>query len=482
MLSVLLLTGCATSLPRSTRVSDSVPVNDCMDFFTSLDHRIAEAGVMDSGDFRIKGYPYLRLNRFLSSFKQEMMDKEAFAVWINHMQVLDQEAREYEIENLPTASGLPSENNKDELKTNVMTCGNFLKTADFKDPDLQMDMLRKQIDTPDEYSFFWRALGLYPLSRFFISLGVDNWHNEARQSFSTKPPVGWSSIRYVPEKSGKRPSSREIIQETRRDALGIPIYAPEDLDSLFKIFAPAWEVRIHDDQDKIGSPFWTSEGKLGVNTQNPLTYTLLSFTRFGKDILTQLNYIIWFPSRSKVNALDIYGGLLDGVNYRVTLDKTGEPLLYETIHNCGCFYMAFPAKGLHVRKKIDYGEPPLILQTPEVDPSSEFMTVAMTSRSHSVGHLYPMARETQAHSTVYTLSDYGQLRSLPRYPKGRASMFDQDGVGIGTERLERFLFWPTGVLSPGSMRQWGRQAVAFAWTRHFDDPFFMDKIFTQSDD
>ena len=60
-------------------------------------------------------------------------------------------------------------------------------------------------------------------------------------------------------------------------------------------------------------------------------------------------------------------------------------------------------------------------------------------------------------------------------------MFDQNGVGIGTERLERFILWPTGVLSPGAMRQWGRQAVAFVGTRHFDDPFFMDKIFMETD-
>ena len=84
-------------------------------------------------------------------------------------------------------------------------------------------------------------------------------------------------------------------------------------------------------------------------------------------------------------------------------------------------------------------------------------------------------------SAVYSLADYGQLRSLPRDKDGRAGMFDQNGVGIGTERLERFILWPTGVLSPGAMRQSGRQAVAFVGTRHFDDPFFMDKIFMKTD-
>ena len=201
-----------------------------------------------------------------------------------------------------------------------------------------------------------RALGVYPLFSVFVSMGVDHWHAEAIKSFSTAPPADAPSIRYVPEKSGELPSSRRIAEKTRRDALGIPAHSSKDLQALFRVFAPAWEVQTQDDQDKIGAPFWRPEGELGVNTEIPLTYTLLSFTCFGKDILTQLNYIIWFPSRPKENALDIYGRLLDGINYRVTLDKNGEPRLYETIHNCGCFYMAFPAKGLRVREKIDYAE------------------------------------------------------------------------------------------------------------------------------
>jgi hypothetical protein len=56
-------------------------------------------------------------------------------------------------------------------------------------------------------------------------------------------------------------------------------------------------------------------------------------------------------------------------------------------------------------------------------------------------------------------------------------MFQQNGITRGTERLERLILWPTGVYSPGAMRQWGRHAVAFAGKRHFDDPFYMEKMF-----
>jgi hypothetical protein len=47
--------------------------------------------------------------------------------------------------------------------------------------------------------------------------------------------------------------------------------------------------------------------------------------------------------------------------------------------------------------------------------------------------------------------------------------------------MERFILWPTGVVSPGAMRQWGRHAVAFVGERHFDDPDFMDRIFVEND-
>jgi hypothetical protein len=479
----LILAGCAAPTARPMRFSDSGPAEKCADFFALLDQRIVEAGVKDVGVFRVKDYPYLRANRFLASFREDDMDRKALSVWVGHMQALDQVARGYEIANLPAidASALSSSKNSDELNANVVTCGNLLKAADFQITSPRIEELREQVAVPDEYSLIRRTLGFYPLFRVMVSMGVDNWHAEAKKSYTNKPPVDWSSIRYVPEKSGELPTSRRIVENTLRDALGIPEYTPEDLLALFRMYAPVWEVQTQDVTDRIGAPFWAPERELGVDTGHPLTYTLLSFTRFGTDILTQLNYVIWFPSRPGENALDIYGGLLDGINYRVTLDKNGLPLLYETMHNCGCYYMAFPAKNLQVRDKIDYAESPLFLQAPQVDPVSEFMTVAVKSRTHAVQHLFPLAREIQSEAITYFLVDYGQLRSLPHHQDGRASMFDQDGLVIGTERLERFILWPTGVLSPGAMRQWGRHAVAFVGTRHFDDPFFMNKFFIKTD-
>ncbi len=475
-----LLTAC-TIIPAPTRsphIGGGGVLGGCADFFASLDGRASESQALDPGAFRVEGYPYLRTNRFLASFREAAADKAAFAVWVDRMQALDQESRRHEIANLPAAAEPPAGtlNGAAELNARVANCGNLLKAADFQDAESRV-ALGNKTRVPDEYLALPRMLGLYPLTSLFISNGVRNWHTEARRAFSTDPPVGWRAIRYVPEKSTEFSDKSQIVASTRRDILGIPIYSATDLEALFWMYAPVWEVQTEAEYDRIGVPIWTPRGELGIDTRQPATYTLLSFTRFGKEILTQLNYIIWFPARPKEHALDIYGGLLDGVNYRVTLDRNGKPLLYETIHNCGCYYEAYPTERLRVREKIEYAEPPLILRAPELTPINERMTVAMETRTHYVQHLYPPARRPHPEAMAYTLEDYSALRSLPDSKVGRRSMFSPDSLAPGSERLERFILWPTGVVSPGAMRQWGRHAVAFVGERHFDDPDSMDKMF-----
>ena len=483
-LLAILFSGCAM-LPvptRSDRIGETGPLGSCADFFASLDKRTEVAEVLDPGVFRVKNYPYLRVNRFIASFREEVDDQPAFVAWTDRMQALDQDARQYEIANLPDSevAMLDSVNGRAGLYNKVATCGDLLKEADFQDIE-RRQKLRNRVSVSDEYIVLRRVLGIYPLTSLFVSHGVSKWHAAAHKSFSLEPPVNWQTIRYVPDQKIDWGSVRQIVMPAKRDALGIPVYSPEQREALFRMYAPVWEIQIKGEDDRIGTPIWTGKGVIDVDTQKPLTYTLLSFTRFGKQILTQLNYIVWFPSRPKQSAWDLYGGLLDGLNYRVTLDSDGAPLLHETVHNCGCYYKAYPTKRLQVRANIDYSEPPLVLTAPDLDPSNNFMTVAMESRTHYVQHLYPLSRELQPEAVAYSLADYGQLRSLPYSSMDRRSMFDRYSLAPGSERLERFILWPTGVLSPGGMRQWGRHAVAFVGRRHFDDPLYMDRMFVETD-
>ena len=477
-LVILFSHGCAIiSRPtRSDRVGTEGLLGSCADFLADYDQKIAAAKVLDSGTFRIKGYPYLRVNRFLASFAKEVDDPNMFSDWLDRLQLLDQQARASEIFNL-SQSGNTNVDDK-ALIQRVIDCGNLLKEADFKTKKARKH-LREAITVPDEYIETRRVLGIYPITGWFVSHGVSKWHAEARKHFSLEPPADWQkAIQYSPPEAESLPISEHIASLVQRDALGIPEYTQESLDALFAIHAPVWEVETKGDYDRIGAPFWADKEELQVNIHKPTTYTQLSFTRFGDKILTQLNYIIWFPSRPKPNSWDLYGGRFDGVDFRVTLDADGSTLLYETIHNCGCYDTLYPTKRLRIRSKIDYAEKPLILKKPPIDNASEVMVVAMESKNHYVRHLYAIPRQMQPEK-VYAYKDYQQLRSLPLPASGRRSMFDQDGIVPGSKRLERFILWPSGVYSPGAMRQWGRHAVALVGKRHFDDPFYLEKIFKE---
>ena len=151
--------------------------------------------------------------------------------------------------------------------------------------------------------------------------------------------------------------------------------------------------------------------------------------------------------------------------------------MYETVHNCGCYHKFYPTDRLQILKKSAYAEKPLVLKAPAADPDSVRMVVALETRTHYVKSLYTLPRQLKTAAVSYSFAGYDQLRSLTYSGHERRSFFGEDSIVNGSERLERYLLWPTGVLSPGAMRQWGRHSVAFVGKRHFDDPDLIEKIF-----
>lgn len=482
---VWLLVACA-HLPRFTvspHIHGEGPAGACADFFEKMDRATMEAGVRDAGAFRVEGFPYLRINRFLASFEDEVGEGTPFDAWVAGMQELDRDGRVHEISALPEKgrAELLSITAGQSLMDRVVACGDLLKQEDFHRPE-ERDRLKKKAAAPDDYILPRQIFGLYPFTSIFVYEGVVKLHETVRRSFSLQAPLDWVKVRYAPGSGNGRTNPGEIIGNTRRDALGIPRYSPEALQGLFDFFAPVWEVETRLEDDLIGSPAWKSPHELGVDTGSPVTYTLLSFTRFGGEVLTQLNYIIWFPSRPKKHFLDLYGGFMDGVDFRVTLDTDGRPLLYDIIHNCGCYHEFYPTDRLEARKQTSHKEPPLVLKAPVHHAERHRMVVSLESRTHFVKHLYPESRDGNGEGTIYPMVPYDHLRSLP-YKDGRGrSMFEEDSLVLGSYRLERWILWPTGVLSPGAMRQFGRHAVAFVGRRHFDDPDLMENIFTRVGD
>jgi hypothetical protein len=192
--------------------------------------------------------------------------------------------------------------------------------------------------------------------------------------------------------------------------------------------------------------------------------------------LVQLIYTIWFSERPRESALDLLSGRLDGLVFRVTLDPKGLPLVYDTIHPCGCYHMFFPTARVAVKPSpqpgIEWAFVPAIL--PAVEPVHRIV-ISVASRSHYIVNL---RFDSGARGTVYRFSDDDELRALPTIEGTTRSAFGPDGIVPGTERGERMLFWPTGVDDTGAMRQWGKHATAFLGRRHFDDPDLIERRFT----
>ncbi len=482
-LALVALGGCAgaPTISVSEWIGTAGEPGRCAEFLADLDRVAADTGSLDAGEHRVEGYPWLRVNRLLASYRDEVAGEPAFSAWLDHLQGLDLAARGHEIANLPERSWndrLPGMDRADLLRR-AQVCSRVLRQTDRESPALRA-RLRARAVVPDEYRLLPRVLGLYPVTRMLVAYGVDLWHRRTRHTFSIEPPPNWRTLRY--RYADSRPTVAElraILRRTPHDALGFPRFDDAARRVLFAYYAPLWAVRRHGDDDRIGAPYWRRPGEPAVRISEPVSFVRLSHTRFQGRLLTQLNYVIWFPARTAQSGLDIYAGPLDGVTLRVTLDARGDPLLYETIHNCGCYYKAYPTRRLKVRADIDYAEPPLILTAPTFDPDTQTLVVAMRDGSHFVEHLFtePRTAKGSASNLGYRLRDYGWLLSLDDGAGGHENLFGDRGTVSASARPERFILWPTGVASPGAMRQWGRHAVAFVGERHFDDPDALDRMF-----
>jgi hypothetical protein len=104
------------------------------------------------------------------------------------------------------------------------------------------------------------------------------------------------------------------------------------------------------------------------------------------------------------------------------------------------------------------------------------MAVRIASKNHYVVSV--RVADTLADGT-YAFAEDDELRALPLPGGGTRSLFGRDALVAGSERPERALFWPMGIASAGTMRQWGRQPTAFIGVRHFDDADLIGKRFAR---
>lgn len=487
----LLAAGCTTIEPplQSDLQSSSAEIRDCAAWFTTLDDTVDGTDVGDAEAYRIPGFPYLRANRFLAAFHtQAQNDSAAFAAWEGHLRALDARARGYELQNLPPQFlpelGVAS---RSEAATRTERCAGVLASLDAASPSRKAALVERA-QVPDDYADWKRALGLYPLTRIPFFQFAKDWESDAAGLF--KQAAAGTAERHVivryqpPESAASAPAIAAMFANVKSDALGIPQFSDRDAEILFATYAPIYEVDTTGDFDRFGTLRWGNRTAPEVDVAHPTAFRRLAFTRYGARTLVQLVYLIWFPERPDDNWLDPLSGQLDGLIFRVTLDSSGRPLVYDSIHPCGCYHMFIPtalAKPIPPSDpRIEWAFVPRSL--PPIEPPQRVL-LRLTSRSHYLIDVRPDdgrpddgRPNTGDGGVPYALADDGTLRTLAT-PEGTRSAFGPTGIVRGTERAERFVTWPLGLEEAGSMREWGRHATALIGRRHFDDADLIERRF-----
>ncbi|NBC23617.1 MAG: hypothetical protein GVY21_09100 [Gammaproteobacteria bacterium] len=487
--TVGLLWGCGTLPPGGGVAAESgvepafhgeSTTTTCTALFQSLDTAIARAGVADAQSQRIAGLPYLRINRFLAALTVDPAGP-GFELWVDQLRALARAARRAELANLPSRIDL------DRQLAATDRCAARLRAADLSDPARRAALLATTV--ADAYHPLQRMLGLYPLTSQAFLLGVYGLHRETARTFAT--PLEQLAVhgrvqRFEPA-PGPSPAEDRLPAAVRRsaaNALGVPLPDPDTLADLFIAHAPVFEVDVVSPADLPGQPRLDGQGSPAV-TGEARVYTLVSHARWRGTALLQLNYVLWFPARPRQGPLDLVGGPIDGITWRVTLGPDGRPLLYDAMHNCGCYYKAFPTPRARVTERHRGWQEPISVPQ-QVPDGAGRLVLRLASTSHYLERVYRRSadgapsggggRRTPA-TSGYQLADYDELRSLPAADGGRRSFFRGDGIVAGSERRERWVFWPMGVPEPGAMRQWGNHAIAFVGRRHFDDADLLERHF-----
>jgi hypothetical protein len=507
---VALLAGCAG--PAATGlITSSREASSCVAWFDKLDDATRQAGVSDGSAHRLPGYPFLRSDRFLASFADDVADKPAaFEAWVGRLAQLDSEAREVELSNLPLQF-LPllandGASDKQRIQLQTQRCANEASLALLQSQPMATPagrrLLAAQAQVPDDYSPAKRALGLYALMRVPFFSGVRRWQQSTAEKFAAQPSVDAANVkRYTP--AGEAPPAERIAEVVARrnpDALGIPRLSPLDADLLLRAYAPDLHIETRGDFDRFGAMQWNPDRALpgslppgsaqppSVLISEPVMYQRLAYTRYQNQTLLQLVYSVWFPERPRTGGIDLLGGQLDSVVLRLTLAPDGTPWLYDSIHSCGCYHLFFPTPGAKALpppsagdastpQRIEWAFVPTTLPALKV---GQRMALHLESRTHYVEGLRPTATQPDASAAPFALRPDGALRTLPVAGATNGvtrSAFWPHGIVPGTERGERLLFWPMGIDNPGAMRQWGRQPTAFVGRRHFDDARLMELRF-----
>jgi hypothetical protein len=484
LLLLLFSQGCANLASRQF-VSNSERPSQYQKFFDELDHTVADAGARDASGFTVEGFPYLRANRFLASFKDELSAEDQKQEWVYRMQQMDLESRRKEINNLSRSliqalsSRLDESFDRDTLFSRVAFYSHQLLAHDQRQPDFYIT-LQKAVEIPDEYFTTMRVIGIYPITSLPVAAvthkvfeEITEWHQTPLHELETVGTVKYygphQHLKYSPKKI------RTMLLASGSNPLRIPDLSESERRALLLMFAPVFAQDTVADYDKIGEMIWENKQPV-VNPSIPAVYYYFSHARFKGMPVIQLNYVIWFSARKGPESPWIERGRLDGLAVRISLDPEGRPFMVDIMNNCGCYHFFVPAEDRVERiLPLDYAIDAFVPRWLPASFPQNRLGVHIKSGWHQVNHIGTM--DLPPDYVSYRLVPYEELESLPRDGQQFESIFNSNGIVKYTPRIEPLIFFPMGIPDIGSMRQRGHHAVKFVGREHFDDPDIFDRNF-----
>ncbi|MEE2890753.1 MAG: hypothetical protein VX766_01290 [Pseudomonadota bacterium] len=435
--------------------SPSASADTCDSTRRALDTQIADAGSADPRHDRFQSIRWLRQTPFLhAELLDAADDRAAIRFVLDAMAELDRATLLLELGG--AAANAPP------VRCWTQAVDRILSTPE------ALTSLRDQ--TPaDLYRTWPRALGPYLVAKPFLRRGAARWRARERAAIAQGRAAARVAFKPAAAAMGNRAEAMTALTARLRAArarhpLAWPALPPDQLTEAFALFAPA----LHTSDTHAYARIGRLEGHAGrprVDTSMPVGYTEASYVRHGGKVLLQLTYSFWFTERPRTGVLDPYGGPIDGIVLRATLSEDGRPLIWESIHPCGCYYTLFLPEDRPIRYEAPASsdpEPAIVLTAPD---SSAPIALHYTPDTHYARFMTEATEEgASVASFAYALADYDELLR----PGATRPPFGRDGILRGTARQERWFLWPSGVASPGAMRSSGRQATAFLGKRRFD--------------
>jgi hypothetical protein len=417
--------------------------------------------------------------------KDRVNTEERKEEWLQLMHQLDRRSREKEILNLPESQlsrfrqdGVEHFGKK-ELTARADSCSDALFHHDISRDDMDK-ALYPLLKEPGEYSSFKRAIGLFPLLSLPVDIVSGRVKNRFKSSYGKKIgelPVKGKLRFYIPP-GGTDLSEigiAEMIKGASNNPLSVPLLKAEQEGKLVNYFAPVFIQDVAGLYDRIGRVYWDGN-KPEVDLLEPTVYYYSSYAFLHEQPVLQINYVVWYSDRAGDQSPRIERGHLDGLTLRVSVDPKGKPFMVDMMNNCGCYHFFSPSREavLSIKPRSRGLEPFVPQWLPEV-PSGKHLGIRVNSGWHQVERL--MAVDMTENTIEYELVPYSSLESFADRNGDRRSIFNAEGIAVGTARIEPLIFFSMGIPSIGSMRQRGHHAIELTGHAHFDDPLVFEENF-----